>query len=206
MDDKIQLVYFGVRGRAETLRLVLHAAGQTFDDVRIDRETWAQKKPETPYGQVPYIVYKGKMYGQALAIGPFLAKKCGLYGKTDEDSLRIDEVTHLVDDFRLNIRAWRLEKDPQKQADLVARIKAEERPRYLGYFEKLLRENGDVGFFVGSSVTLADVMVYDIIDSMQTFDPDSPLSSFPLLQKLRENVGSIPSVKTYLANRPSTAY
>jgi hypothetical protein len=32
---------------------------------------------DAPYGQLPYIVYNGKKYAQALAIGSFLARKFG---------------------------------------------------------------------------------------------------------------------------------
>ena len=32
---------------------------------------------EAPYGQVPYIVYKGKKYGQSIAIATFIARKLG---------------------------------------------------------------------------------------------------------------------------------
>lgn len=39
----IKLVYFDVRGRGEAIRLVLHAAGQQFDDVRVAPETWGQE-------------------------------------------------------------------------------------------------------------------------------------------------------------------
>jgi len=39
----IQLFYFDVRARGEPIRLLLHAAGQTFDDVRIPRASWGQE-------------------------------------------------------------------------------------------------------------------------------------------------------------------
>ena len=32
---------------------------------------------ETPYGQLPYMVYKGKVYGQSNAIAAFFAKQFG---------------------------------------------------------------------------------------------------------------------------------
>ncbi|KAK7102214.1 glutathione S-transferase 3-like [Littorina saxatilis] len=204
MSDKLQLVYFDVRGRAEFLRLLLHATGQPFEDVRVSFEAWPQRKSEAPYGKLPYLEYKGKKYGQSLAIGPFLARKFGMYGKTEEDGLRIDEVTHLVDDFRLNIRAWRMEQDPQKKAELIKKMKEDAIPCYLVYFKNLLAENSDTGFFVGNSVTLADVMVYDIIDTMMSFDPEEKLTRYPALQKLRQNVENIPAVKEYLKNRPTT--
>ena len=35
--------------------------------------------PAAPYGQVPYIVYKGKKYGQSIAIASFFARKLGKF-------------------------------------------------------------------------------------------------------------------------------
>ena len=34
---------------------------------------------EAPYGQVPYMIYKGKKYGQSIAIASFFARKLGKF-------------------------------------------------------------------------------------------------------------------------------
>ena len=40
-----KLIYFNSRGGAEVCRLVFAAAGQEYEDVRIPREEWPDKKP-----------------------------------------------------------------------------------------------------------------------------------------------------------------
>lgn len=40
-----KVTYFDARGNGEIIRLTLKAAGQTFEDERIQRENWAELKP-----------------------------------------------------------------------------------------------------------------------------------------------------------------
>ena len=40
-----KVTYFDVRGRAEVVRLLLAAAGQKFEDERIDPKQWLSLKP-----------------------------------------------------------------------------------------------------------------------------------------------------------------
>jgi hypothetical protein len=44
-EHKYKLTYFDLRGRAEVARLVLGAAGQTCEDVRIGWDQWPELKP-----------------------------------------------------------------------------------------------------------------------------------------------------------------
>jgi Glutathione S-transferase, N-terminal domain len=45
-----ELVYFGIPGRAENIRILLHAAGIDFTDTHIKFEDWMTMKPTTPFG------------------------------------------------------------------------------------------------------------------------------------------------------------
>ena len=42
---KYKLTYFNLRGRAELARLVFAAAGQKYEDIRIEKEQWPELKP-----------------------------------------------------------------------------------------------------------------------------------------------------------------
>jgi glutathione S-transferase len=50
-----RLTYFNLRGRGEPIRLLLHAAGQEFEDVRVEGEKWPELKPKSPLGQMPFL-------------------------------------------------------------------------------------------------------------------------------------------------------
>nr|KAG5697495.1 hypothetical protein BaRGS_029386 [Batillaria attramentaria] len=190
-----QFFYFDIRGKGEIVRLVLVAAGQKFEDNRISFAEWPEKKADTPYGQLPYIIYKGKKYAQSVAIANFFAREFGLYGRTNLDGLRIDEVVQLSEDLRPPFRAWRMEKDETKKAELAQKLKDETFAKFLGFFENLLIDNG---------VTLADLVVYDVLDTILGVDPEA-IAAFPSVKKLRSNVEAVPAIKTYLASRPNSA-
>jgi len=203
MPSEIQLFYFPIRAKASFIRMMLHMAGQKFDDNFISMEEWPAKKSSTPYGQLPYMIYKGKTYGQSMAIANYLAKKFGYFGKTPEDGLRIDEVCQVFEDIRPFIRDWFFSKDDEK-AKVAKTMTDEAIPRVCGFLEKLLADNSkNTGFFVGDSATLADLLVYDGLTTLLNVNPEA-LSNFPKLTKLRTLVEAIPALKKYLADRAKT--
>ncbi|PVD21600.1 hypothetical protein C0Q70_17399 [Pomacea canaliculata] len=196
--SSVRLFYFDFPGRGELVRLVLAVAGVEFDDVRFSGADWAARyKPEAPFGQVPYVEYKGKKYGQSVAIATFFAQENGLYGDNNLQALRIDEVVGLVQDFiRVFIRAF-VQKDPAKKEELWAALVKDDAPRFFGFFQKLLQENGS-GYFVGDKLSLADLTVYDIVkQTRDTFNYDAS-TSFPEIKTLVENIESNENIKTYI--------
>ena len=70
-----KLYYFNLLGRAELSRLILAAAGQEYEDVRIERENWPKLKESTPFGKMPLLeVHDGSnvfKLSQSIAIGKF---------------------------------------------------------------------------------------------------------------------------------------
>lgn len=208
MADITKVFYFaGIRARGEFIRMVLTAANQKFEDVGIKLQDWKsdpELKKAAPFGKLPYIIYKGKKWGQSIALASYFAKKFGFYGKTDEDAFRQEEVMQLVEDIRVpHVRDWFLTENADFKAEKAHQLKTELFPQYLMYFEAILAENGDNGFFVGQSVTLADMYLYDFLVTVVGIDPEA-LKNFHLLQKLFENVESMPTLKSYLAKRPKT--
>ncbi|KAK7102217.1 probable glutathione S-transferase 7 isoform X2 [Littorina saxatilis] len=201
----IKLVYFDIRGRAEFIRMVLEAAGQKYEDVRYSFEEWPQHKSESPYGQLPWVEYQGKLYGQSNAIAAFFAREFGFFGKTNLDGLRIGEVVGLWEDQIQNIVKYRWTKDETQKAEFLRKALEEDLPKYFGFLEKLLKDGGSSGYFVNNALSLADLYVYDMGDNLLQLKKDA-LESYPLLQKLRHNVEANPKLKTYLANRKETIF
>nr|KAG5697493.1 hypothetical protein BaRGS_029384 [Batillaria attramentaria] len=133
----------------------------------------------------------------------WLARRAGYYGKTNLDGLRIDEVVQLSEDLKIKMVDWYLEEDEAKKAEAQQKLKDELFPKFLGFFESLLNQNGGNGFFVGNSVTLADFVVYDIVETVLDMNPEA-IATFPSVKKLRNNVEAVPAIKTYLASRQKT--
>ncbi|XP_059162732.1 glutathione S-transferase 1-like [Physella acuta] len=197
----VKLIYFDARGRGEVIRLMFAAAGVKYDDVRHTTETWPAEKPKMPFGQLPVLVVDGKLYAQSVAIATFVAKEAGFYPKTAIDGLKVDQVVQLAVDLQiLTFKAF-FEKDEAKKSQLEKELNDVEVPKYLDFFEKLLKESG-TGFVVGNTLTLADFYVYQVVTMVPGRVGDT--TKHPLLNGLVQKIESNANVKTYLANRKKT--
>ncbi|RUS80467.1 hypothetical protein EGW08_011783 [Elysia chlorotica] len=200
-NSTIRLIYFPRAGRAEAIRLVLAAAGKAYDEVTVTLDQWQQMKPTTPCGTLPIVEVDGKRFGQSRAIASFLAREFGLHGKQGLDALKIDQTAQVAEDFILEFASkYFYEEEPEKKAAGAKILKEETAPKYLGFFEKFVQEEG-TGFISGSEMTLGDIVVFDICTGfLKPFLEDS-LSDFPLVQALVKAVGSNDRIKQYLATK-----
>uniref|UniRef100_A0A0B7BXB2 Glutathione transferase n=1 Tax=Arion vulgaris TaxID=1028688 RepID=A0A0B7BXB2_9EUPU len=193
----IKLIYFDTRGRGEVLRLLLAAAGQAYEDVRVSKDDWHAGKFSTPFGQLPCLEIDGERYGQTVAIGNYIARQFGFHGKNDTEALKIDQIVQLSQDFINVIINAVFNSDESKKLEHLKALKEVEVPKYFSFYETLLSENG---YFVGSSLTFADLTVYDVIDTIRLRSNDA-VDAFPAIQNLIRNVESNDNVKAYLAAR-----
>ncbi|XP_059143205.1 glutathione S-transferase 1-like [Physella acuta] len=200
----IKLYYFDAQGRAELTRIILAAAGVKYEDIRYTFQTWPAEKSKMPFGQLPVISVDGKMFGQSLAIATFVAKEAGFYPKNNLDGLKVDQVVQLGVDFQTAAVKAFFEKDEAKKSVYEKELKEVEVPKYLDIFEKLLKESG-TGYFVGTTLTLADFCIYDLV-AMMIGRGVLSTSKHPLVDGLVKKIESNPNVKTYLANRKKTDF
>src|SRR5512147_2158913 len=64
-----RLTYFDMRGRAEAIRLLLHASRTQFEDERIvSRGAWTALKPTLPFGVLPIYDSRGIRLCESQAI------------------------------------------------------------------------------------------------------------------------------------------
>jgi glutathione S-transferase len=193
-DSTFKLTYFDLNGRAEIIRLTLAWVGKEYEDYRVPRPQWPALKPNTPFGQVPYVEFDGKVFAQSLAIVQYLAREFNLYGKTNLDGLKIDQFTQLVQDFfQWGSKTYR-EQDPVKKAELSKSVKEEVAPRFLANAEKLLNANNG-RHFVGDAVTLADLFAYDVATGFLKPYTEGALDGFPSFKALVEKIGSNERIK-----------
>lgn len=199
----IKLTYYKTRGRGETSRLLLAASGKEWENNRFHSTEWPALKPNAPFGQAPFLEYNGQTYGQSVAIANFLAREFGFYGKTNQDAAVIDQVVQLVQEIIADLVIIYDEKDEAKKEELTEKLRSEALPKYLGIFQKLLRTNGSTGFFVGKGLSLADIVLFDILITVQWFiKSDIPnKDDYPEVEKVRANVAANPGIKKYMASR-----
>jgi len=195
--SNIKLVYADFRGRAEPIRLCFKASGKPFEDYRFKGENFNAEKEKSPNKKLPYMVVDGKEIAQSGAIALFAAKHCGMCGSNLMEETQVMSIfAETVDLLEAMVKAF-FEKDEAKKAELYKTLKGETIPKGLKYLEDNVQKSG---FFVGSALTLADVAVYDFLDSV--LKHGLKIDDFPGLKALRANVDANAGIKKYLSERP----
>jgi len=184
-----------------------------YEDERVEISDWPTKKTTLPllFGQLPLLTIDGVVYAQSIPISRYLAEKFGFPGKTDLDKLRADMVVHYCEDLLMAMSKLSLifEKDEKIKAEKSSKFEKEELHKYLANFEKILKENkGGDGFYVGDSITWADLAVYQhvtsFIKSHSCIDVTPHLTGYPKLTALLQRVKTNPKIATWIGKRPDT--
>ena len=203
---KLRLIYPDLPfWRAETSRLALFIGGIEFEDVRPSREEIPKMRTDGtfPFGQFPVLQVDGKTIAQTGAIARFCGKLSGLYPSDDNyAAAKVDEVIDLCTDITIQMRPSIRETDPKLRTEMRKELSETILPRWLGFLEKLLEDNRDTGFFVGSSISVADLAVWrlcawisgGIIDGIST----NLLEGFPLLSVHQSEISNLPKVMEWV--------
>jgi glutathione S-transferase len=201
-----KLYYFNGRGRAEIARLIFAAAGQQYEDIRLESDEWPSYKPKMPLGQVPVLEYNGVQLPQSQTIARFLAQQLQLAGKDNFEKAKADSVVATVEDLFVKFIPSHREQDKAKKEELTKKFFAEELPKHFQNLEILAKSFSNGGpFFVGNNLTWADLVVYDIVDVLLQLD-ENCLNNYSWLKQNRAEVEKQPKIAEYLKNRPKTPF
>ncbi|MDL1381421.1 glutathione S-transferase alpha, partial [Yersinia pestis] len=198
MAGKPILPYFDGRGRMESIRWLLAAAGVEFEEkfmnTREDLEK-LRKDGSLMFQQVPMVEMDGMKLVQSRAILNYIATKYNLYGKDTKERLLIDMYTEGMADLVEMIMLLPMCPADQKDAK-VALIKDRTKNRYLPAFEKVLKSHGQ-DFLVGNKLSRADIFLTELLYYVEEVD-SSLLANFPLLKALKTRISNLPNVKKFL--------
>jgi len=217
-----KVYYFPGRARAENIRMLLHLAGEPFEDVRFyeDTEAWKSFKKTLGYGQLPILDYEGERYNQSNAITRMLANKFGYAGKTPKEAARCDMIVDCADELYVQEFLWNPNPNPpiplctpEERAIRIKNYEENVLPKYLTNLEKMLVENnGGNGWFVGDSMTWADLHVYNTLEfATQKVNPGYNPPAFndrfstdcaPKLKALKARIEANPKIAEWIAKRP----
>jgi glutathione S-transferase len=201
----LKLCYFNGRGLAETSRMILAVAGAEYEDFRYPLEVidWAtfnmvreefnkdkaEGKLEKSMGKVPFLVVKDSVETtlcQSKAIERYLARRFGFMGGNDLEAAQIDSLCECIRDFK---DAYQPVRKMENKEEAMQKWFGETLVGKLSDFEKLI---GDSGYAIGSSLTLADFVIYSFL--VDFFDDKEGIAfsmrSCSKLQKLVETVGA----------------
>ncbi|XP_057650647.1 glutathione S-transferase alpha-3 [Chionomys nivalis] len=198
MAGKPVLHYFDGRGRMESIRWLLAAAGVEFEEkflrTRDDLER-LRNDGSLMFQQVPMVEIDGMKLVQCRAILNYIATKYNLYGKDMKERAIIDMYTEgMMDLDELVLHQPYIPKE-EKEGNL-AKVKDKARNRYFPAYEKVLKSHGQ-DYLVGNKLSSADVYLVKLLYHVEELDP-SALANFPLLKALRTRVSNLPTVKKFL--------
>ena len=134
-----------------------------------------------------------------------------MVGKDELEGAMADQAVNQVSDFLAELVKVMMEPDEAKKAEMGKQLKVEKLPAFLMSMEKLLKAQGGK-YFAGSSLTWADIVVYQFVSSMKVPRPSQPkaliedndLTGCPAISALVAMVGALPNIKKWEQTRPVT--
>jgi glutathione S-transferase len=190
-----KLFYFPIHGRSMHIRYLFVDNGLEFEFEGVAGESWKELKPKTVFGQLPMLIDGDFELVQSNAILRYLARKHGLYGKTDQEAALIDMINDQQEDIRLQyIRLIYTNYENGKEAYITGLSEV------LAPLEKFLARNNDgAGFLVGDQISYADYTIFDLLDNHLILAPDC-LNGFPKLKAFHERIASRDKLAAYRAS------
>lgn len=154
-----KLTYFDFDGgRAEPIRIALHAAEIPFEDERLSFAEFGKMRGTTRFNAVPVLEIDGEAVTQSNAIGRYVGKMAGLYPEDDLQALYCDELVGALEDIYHHVGATfglqgeKLRKAREKLVEGWLSVFL----RGLG--ELLNRGGGD--YFADKRLTIADLKMF----------------------------------------------
>lgn len=214
---RYELYYWdGIQGRGEYVRLALEEAGADYVDVARGKGGQAKMMKlmqggATPSFAPPYLKAGKLLIGQTANILLYLGEKEGLAPRTEAGRLWTHQLQLTISDLVVEIHdthhpiASSLYYEDQKPEAKrrAADFLAHRVPKYLGYFERVLKANksGKGRHLVGARVTTADLSLFQIVAGLRYAFPKAMKKierKFPLVAGVHDAVASRPRIRAYL--------
>jgi glutathione S-transferase len=220
---RYELYYWpSIQGRGEYVRLALEDVGADYADVaRTGRGMPAMMKmmeaqKGTPPFAPPFLKAGKLVIGQTANILLYLGSRHGLAPKVEAGRLWVHQLQLTVTDFVLEVHDthhplgpslyYEDQKAPAKKR--TDEFWNERVPKYLGYFEKLLKSHGG-GYVTGRRLTYVDLSLFQIVEGLRYAFPRRMKAferSIPGLVDLRNRIAARPNIRAYLASPRRIAF
>jgi glutathione S-transferase len=212
----------GIQGRGEYVRLALEDCGADYTDVaRGKRGTAAMMKmmgaaKGTPPFAPPFLKAGDFVIGQTANILLYLGSRHGLAPKAEKARLAVHQLQLTVTDFVSEVHDTHHPLGPSlyyEEQRAAAKKRTDEFwkqrvPKYLGYFEELLQNNGG-SYLTGGRLTYADLSLFQLVEGLRYAFP-ARMKAFereiPGLVALHDRVAARPNIRAYLASDRRIAF
>jgi glutathione S-transferase len=220
---RYELYYWpGIQGRGEYVRLALEDCGADYTDVaRGKRGTAAMMKmmgaaKGTPPFAPPFLKAGDFVIGQTANILLYLGSRHGLAPKAEKARLAVHQLQLTVTDFVSEVHDTHHPLGPSlyyEEQRAAAKKRTDEFwkqrvPKYLGYFEELLQNNGG-SYLTGGRLTYADLSLFQLVEGLRYAFP-ARMKAFereiPGLVALHDRVAARPNIRAYLASDRRIAF
>lgn len=228
VQPKLKLYYFNIKGKGEPLRLIMHHAGLEFEDVRLAKEEFLERKArgEFTFGQVPTLAVDqgcgSTQLVQTAAIARFLAKlveSAELYPADPLIAAKVDAIIDQEVDMTTGVVCAKYQErfgydgalggPGGEGAQMVERALGENvLPRHLAFFEALL-ETSPSGWLAGTTgPTIADFLLVPRFEWLRTgaglagVDGAKLFARCPRICVLMKKFNDLASVKEWKARDP----
>ena len=220
---KYSLYYWpDIQGRGEYIRLALEDAGADYDDVARSGKGMSammrmmEGNGDTPPFAPPFLKAGKLLIGQTANILLYLGARHGLAPKSEAGKLWVHQLQLTIADLVLESHDTHHPLGPSLYYE-DQRAPAKKRtdefwkervPKYLGYFEGLLKGHGGA-YLTGRRITYVDLSMFQIVEGlryafpkrMKTFERE-----IPGLVELRDRVAARPNIKAYLSSDRRIAF
>jgi glutathione S-transferase len=220
---RYELYYWpGIQGRGEYVRLALEEAGADYvDAARRERGMTEMMRmmevhPGTPPFAPPFLKAGKLVIGQTANILLYLGSRHGLAPKPEAGKLWVHQLQLTLADLVLEAHDTHHPLGPTlyyEDQRAPAKRRSEEFwnervPKYLGYFEDILKSNGGA-YVTGRRLTYVDLSLFQIVEGlryafpkrMKSFEPKTPG-----LIDLHDRVAVRPKIKAYLSSDRRIAF
>jgi len=213
-----------VQGRGEFVRLALEDAGADYVDVaRLPEGSgggeaallqWMEEPPVGhPSFAPPFLKAGRRLIGQTANILLFLGPRLGLAPRDEKGRLWTHQLQLTITDLVVEIHdshhpisgALYYEDQRDEAKRRSAHLRRERLPKFLGWFERLLADNGRgrQRCLVGSAVTHADLSLFQVVEGLRYAFPRAMRRlepSLPLTVELHDRIAARPAIAAYLAS------
>jgi glutathione S-transferase len=219
---RYELYYWpSIQGRGEYVRLALEEAGADYTDVARGADGVAAMMKmmgvkNTPPFAPPFLKAGQLMIGQTANIVLYLGWRHGLAPKAESGRLWLHQLQLTVTDFVTEVHDTHHPLGPSlyyEDQKAPAKKRTEEFwnervPKYLGYFEQLLKDNGG-GYVTGRRLTYIDLSMFQLVEGLRYAFPKRMKAferKIPGLVDLHDRVAARPNIKAYLASDRRIAF
>jgi len=189
---KVTLTYWPLRGLCTPIQWIMEYGGIEYEINRMTSfEQWTKEKPNLPldFPNLPHIAEGNVRMSESTAICKYLARKCDLMPKTDQEIINCDIAEGAINDFKMLF--FKLMFNPNYETDKAKypdSIKAK-----LALFEKVFAKRP---WLAGDNITWLDFVLYESLDVNSMFVPGI-LDEFPKVVAYKTKIDNLEKIAAY---------